>query len=112
MSGDPRFAEHERWLRVEAIALAALDRPPDERATLLARWCGDDVVLRREIESLLRHAEVDPAFLAAPLVVHLGALLSAEAAPRSVRPEGASDTAGRERVGAAVEKLGSDSDSF
>jgi hypothetical protein len=42
-----------RWKEVEAIFHAAVDLPPDERGNFLARRCGGDQELRREVESLL-----------------------------------------------------------
>jgi serine/threonine-protein kinase len=43
----------ERWQRIQQLCHAALQRDPAERAAFLATACGEDAVLRREIESLL-----------------------------------------------------------
>jgi hypothetical protein len=43
----------ERWLRVKALFQAAVERPAEERDAFLAAATGDDVALRREVESLL-----------------------------------------------------------
>ena len=43
----------ERWARVDALFDQASRRPAHERAAFLAAECGDDEVLRREVESLL-----------------------------------------------------------
>jgi serine/threonine-protein kinase len=43
----------ERWREVEELFEAALERRPEDRASFLDQACGDDTVLRREIESLL-----------------------------------------------------------
>jgi len=43
----------ERSRRVEQLYRAALEREPAERAGFLATTCGEDALLRREIESLL-----------------------------------------------------------
>ncbi len=43
----------ERWARVDALFDQASRRPAHERAAFLAAACGDDEVLRREVESLL-----------------------------------------------------------
>lgn len=48
MTTDPR-----RWRKVEAILDAVLDAPAAARPPLLARLCGDDPALRREVEALL-----------------------------------------------------------
>ena len=42
-----------RWQEIERIYAAALERPPEERAALLRRACGDDSGLWRMVESLL-----------------------------------------------------------
>jgi hypothetical protein len=44
-----------RWQRVRALFEAAQDLPAAERAAFLARECGQDLPLRAEVESLLRH---------------------------------------------------------
>ncbi len=43
----------ERWAEVKAVIGAALETPPAERPALVARVCGTDVTMRREVESLL-----------------------------------------------------------
>ena len=43
----------ERWLRIEELYHAALERTPAERLVFLAEACGTDADLRREVESLL-----------------------------------------------------------
>jgi serine/threonine protein kinase/Tol biopolymer transport system component len=48
-------AERPHWAAIERLYHAALALPVDERATLLSMECGDDVELRREVESLLAH---------------------------------------------------------
>jgi serine/threonine-protein kinase len=42
-----------RWATVERIFHAALERPPDERASFLDEACVDDPTLRQEVDSLL-----------------------------------------------------------
>jgi serine/threonine-protein kinase len=49
-----------RWQRVREVFAAAQARPPEERAALLARLCGEDAALRSEVESLLA-ADASPA---------------------------------------------------
>jgi serine/threonine-protein kinase len=62
----------EQWARIKSVFAEASERPPGERAAFLNRACGDDAVLRREVESLLA-AEADASgFLDTPAAV-LGA---------------------------------------
>src|SRR5712691_3295109 len=49
----------ERWEEVEAVFEAALQRPPEERATFLECACQDDSSLRSQVETLLN--ALDPA---------------------------------------------------
>ncbi|HMH42251.1 MAG TPA: protein kinase, partial [Pyrinomonadaceae bacterium] len=44
----------ERWRKVEAIFLAALERRPQERAAFLSEVCDGDVELRVQVEGMLR----------------------------------------------------------
>jgi serine/threonine protein kinase/Tol biopolymer transport system component len=43
----------DRWQRVKALFQAAIEHPPEERDAFLSSAAGDDVELRREVESLL-----------------------------------------------------------
>lgn len=43
----------EQWERIEKLFQSAMELEPTKRAAFLAEACGDDQVLRREIESLL-----------------------------------------------------------
>ena len=43
----------ERWAEVKAVLGAAMETPPAERSALVARACGNDLSMRREVESLL-----------------------------------------------------------
>jgi serine/threonine protein kinase/Flp pilus assembly protein TadD len=52
--------------RAKDVFLAALERPPAERAAFLADACGDDAALRQEAESLLRFHEDDNEAETAP----------------------------------------------
>src|SRR6185295_9366702 len=56
----------ERWQRVEALYEAALERDAAERDRFLTEQCGDDHVLRQEIDSLLRHGAATQAFFDVP----------------------------------------------
>jgi len=56
--------EPERWQRVNELFHAALERAADERDGFLDAACKDDHALRREVATLLAHA--DDAFLEVP----------------------------------------------
>jgi serine/threonine protein kinase/uncharacterized protein HemY len=56
----------ERWSRVKEVFEAAMDLDPLERASLLAKECGHDNALRREIESLLESDEQSDGFIEEP----------------------------------------------
>jgi len=45
------------WQRAQQIFEKAAKLPPTERAAFLAGSCGDDAVLKAEVESLLAHHE-------------------------------------------------------
>jgi TolB-like protein/Tfp pilus assembly protein PilF len=47
-------APPERWRRIEALFAEVLERPAEERATLLDRACADDPALRTSLDRLLR----------------------------------------------------------
>ncbi|MGA9333044.1 MAG: serine/threonine-protein kinase [Rudaea sp.] len=48
----------QRWQRVAEVFDAVADAPSADRTALLARLCGDDAALRREVESLIA-ADID-----------------------------------------------------
>ncbi len=54
------------WQRVKPILQAALDAPPESRASLLDRLCADDAALRREVDSLLESHAQAGNFLSGP----------------------------------------------
>jgi tetratricopeptide (TPR) repeat protein len=49
--------EPERWCEIERVYHLARELAPGQRAALLEQTCGRDEKLRREVESLLNHAE-------------------------------------------------------
>jgi eukaryotic-like serine/threonine-protein kinase len=57
----------ERWRQLEAVFQAVLDLVPEERGPYLSEVCGDDVSLRKDIETLLRQHESAGDMLEAPL---------------------------------------------
>jgi len=70
----------ERWQRVRDVFEQVMDRPPEDRARFVAEACGDDAVLRAEVESLLQHdSRVGDDFLRPPDL--LGAVLTSALAP-------------------------------
>jgi serine/threonine protein kinase len=46
-----------RWQKTENIFFAVLECPPNERTAFLEKVCYNDVELRKEVESLVAHAE-------------------------------------------------------
>ena len=73
----------ERWDEISRIYYDALGVPAAARSAYLARACGGDDVLHRELESLLqRHPQADE-FIAAPAFELLASVLAAETLPRA-----------------------------
>ena len=91
----------ERWRRIEDVYHSALERAPDQRAAFLAKACGGDDELRREVESLLRQGDSPEALVDRPAWEAAGELLETH----TVDP--ARDLAGR-RIShyEILEKLG------
>jgi serine/threonine protein kinase len=58
--------DHERWQRIERLYHDALARPTAERAAFLARACGGDDALAREVASLLEQRPSAEGFLGEP----------------------------------------------
>ncbi|MDX6497114.1 MAG: eukaryotic-like serine/threonine-protein kinase [Blastocatellia bacterium] len=56
----------ERWLQVKEIFSSAIQYQPVERSAFIARACGGDAVLRKEVESLVAAHEKDGSFIDAP----------------------------------------------
>jgi serine/threonine-protein kinase len=65
----------ERWQEVERVLHAALEREPEERATLLDKLCAGDPELREEVESLLASAQPAQLFLGSNALEDGAALL-------------------------------------
>ena len=57
-----------RWQHVKTLFERALDLPAPKRATFLDEACAGDLLLRHEIDSLLRAADDDADFLEVPAV--------------------------------------------
>ena len=58
----------ERWRQVKEIFETVLDTHVSDRAAVLTTAIGDDEALRREVESLLEHAEREDALDRSPVV--------------------------------------------
>ena len=56
----------ERWQKIETLYHAALEQEPRKRPAFLRKVCGEDVELRREIESLLDYDAKAQEFIEAP----------------------------------------------
>src|SRR5262245_61801884 len=53
----------DRWQRIKEVFAEAFERPLEARASFLDNACGDDVELRREVESLLAAEQEAGKFL-------------------------------------------------
>jgi len=65
---DRPLSDLARWLELERLYHAALERPPDERQSFVEQACAHDEWLRRELESLLAHDRPDEDFLDQPAI--------------------------------------------
>ena len=66
------MSDSARWLELERLYHAALERPPEERASFVEQACAHDEWLRRELESLLAHDRPDDDFLDQPAIERRG----------------------------------------
>jgi len=64
--------EEERWLRVKAVFVEALERPDAERRGFVAQTCAGDSALRDEVESLLASDSAAASFCETPAAALLG----------------------------------------
>ncbi len=53
--------EPKRWQQVQELFDAVVELRSEERRAFLAQACGDDLALRREVESLLESGRAGPA---------------------------------------------------
>jgi TolB-like protein/tetratricopeptide (TPR) repeat protein len=65
------LSEAERWSRVKALFLQALDLPPPERPAFVARACQADEKVHEEVLSLLANEAVAVSFCETPAAVLL-----------------------------------------
>ena len=70
----------QRWARIKAVFVEALEVPENERSAFVARACEGDTTLAEEIESLLASEKAAASFLEAPAAGLLGQ--DAPASPR------------------------------
>jgi serine/threonine protein kinase/tetratricopeptide (TPR) repeat protein len=62
------MTDAERWIEIERLYHAALERQPNERRSFVEQACAQDQDLRRELESLLAHDAPDDDFLDSPAI--------------------------------------------
>ena len=72
------MSHDSRWRRIEEIYHAALERDESERPAFVKAACGDDDMLRREVESLLAEGAAEE-FLATPALELAGREMGSEA---------------------------------
>jgi hypothetical protein len=65
---DRSTRDSAQWLELERLYHAALERPPEERASFVEQACAHDEWLRRELESLLAHDRPEDDFLDQPAI--------------------------------------------
>ena len=58
----------QRTVLAAELFKRAVDRPVEQRSAFLNEACGDDVELRRDVESLLKFSEEDDRFLEEPAI--------------------------------------------
>ncbi len=88
-----------RWLRMEELFHAALERPMEERAGFLATAAGDDAELLAEVEALLRESDGDDAPLAEAVAAGLALAQVEEPAPERIGPYRVQGVIGRGGLG-------------
>jgi serine/threonine protein kinase len=62
------MSDSAHWLELQRLYHAALERPPDERASFVEQACAHDEWLRHELESLLMHDQPEDDFLDRPAI--------------------------------------------
>ena len=68
----------DRWQTLDRLFIEALQLPAEARAALLARECGTDEQLRREVLSLLTAVESSGTFLERPALERLARAMAAD----------------------------------
>ena len=72
--------EPERWAQVEELCRRALELDDNRRTEFLKQSCGEDEVLRREVESLLAHEKEAEHFIESPALEVMGKRVANEPA--------------------------------
>jgi len=72
----------QRWSQIENIFVAVSPLAPAQRESLLAKQCGDDLELRREVEAMLASHDKAEKFIEAPAFVFGGEWLGEHAIER------------------------------
>src|SRR5262245_5004440 len=70
----------DRLKQIEGLYHAAVEQPHEKRADWLAKLCGTDIALRREVESLLARHERDDGLLGRPMWTAGAEMISVNAA--------------------------------
>ena len=96
--------EAELWRRVEDLYHRALQVDESRRDDFLKASCGDDEVLRREVESLLAHDRAAQPFIESPALEVAGKLLAEEKLRNATEKKLVGSTISHYRI---LEKLGS-----
>ena len=68
--------DSERWQKVKGLFDAVVGLAPPEREKILAKTCGDDVKLRREVEKLLASSDDAESFMEKPAAEAVAGLMS------------------------------------
>ena len=66
--------DRERWQQIDRISESARSRPPEERAKFLDEECNGDDELRRDVESIIAHADA-VGFMERPLAEEAAQLI-------------------------------------
>ena len=53
----------ERWAQIKSVLLEAMELPPADRDPFIARSCGEDALLRSEVQSLMRESDGPTPFV-------------------------------------------------
>lgn len=78
--------EAERWLRVKAVFLEAVEYPEPERSAVVARACHDDTRLSDEVNSLLASEVAAVSFCETPAAAVLGIGSATDRPPLRLEP--------------------------
>src|SRR5690349_18172270 len=83
---DTSSGQSERWARIKALFLEALEHSESERAAFVMSAAGDDAELRKEVETLLNSDAAAGSFCEVPAAGLLGTLESEAESPSRLAP--------------------------